>query len=412
MPIMQNYLESKKRSYIKIMKIVMCGYGNPDNRGCEAIIRTTTAILKEKFKDSEIIAMSNDFKRVEMLDIPWINQYERSYYPHEHTLDFYVYAVLNKVFGDTLKWCYIKNHKAYKSVGKVDLCVSVGGDNFCYHSHVDHFIVHHDHFKKQGAKLVHWGSSFEENLMDQHLIHDLNRFDAIIVRESLSRDTLLKARVSAPVYLVPDPAFFLEVNIPTKIDQIAENCVGVNISPMIISRETKSGMTRKNTINLINYITDAGYPVLLIPHVADRKNGEGDYSVMKEILAEIKSPEKCKLIGYNYSASEYKYFISKCRFFVGSRTHATIAAYSTNVPTLVIGYSVKARGIAKDIFGTDINYVIPVQSLEKEDQMKEAFQWLEYHENEIRERLETFMPKYCNESKKAIDIINSICDKR
>ncbi|MFR4670990.1 MAG: hypothetical protein ACLT69_14285 [Intestinibacter bartlettii] len=55
-----------------------------------------------------------------------------------------------------------------------------------------------------------------------------------------------------------------------------------------------------------------------------------------------------------------KGYISRCRLY-RARTHATIAAYSTCVPTLVIGYSVKAKGIAKDIFGTYENYVLPVQ---------------------------------------------------
>ena len=41
-----------------------------------------------------------------------------------------------------------------------------------------------------------------------------------------------------------------------------------------------------------------------------------------------------------------KGYISRCELFIGARTHATIAAYSTGVPTLVLGYSVKARGIA------------------------------------------------------------------
>lgn len=49
--------------------------------------------------------------------------------------------------------------------------------------------------------------------------------------------------------------------------------------------------------------------------------------------------------------------------FIGVRIYVTIAAYSTEVPTLVLGYSVKSRGIAKDIFGSEENYVIPVQDI-------------------------------------------------
>lgn len=62
--------------------------------------------------------------------------------------------------------------------------------------------------------------------------------------------------------------------------------------------------------------------------------------------------------------------------FIGARTHATIAAYSSCVPTLVVGYSIKARGIAKDLFGTDEGYVLPVQALAKKEDLVNAFDWL------------------------------------
>ena len=53
----------------------------------------------------------------------------------------------------------------------------------------------------------------------------------------------------------------------------------------------------------------------------------------------------------DHNCMELKGIISKCRFFVGARTHSTIAAYSMGIPTLVVGYSVKARGIARDLLG-------------------------------------------------------------
>ena len=95
---------------------------------------------------------------------------------------------------------------------------------------------------------------------------------------------------------------------------------------------------------------------------------------------------------------QLKYLISKCKMFIGARTHATIAAYSTCVPTLVVGYSVKAKGIAKDIFGTYENYVLPVQSLKKEDDLIKAYEWLSTNEKQIRTYLEGFMPEYCKKS--------------
>jgi polysaccharide pyruvyl transferase WcaK-like protein len=58
---------------------------------------------------------------------------------------------------------------------------------------------------------------------------------------------------------------------------------------------------------------------------------------------------------------------------VGARTHSTIAAYSSGVKTLVIGYSVKSRGIAKDLFGDYEGYVLPVQELSSPDALVEAY---------------------------------------
>lgn len=54
----------------------------------------------------------------------------------------------------------------------------------------------------------------------------------------------------------------------------------------------------------------------------------------------------------------------------------------------------KARGIARDLFGKEEPYVIPVQSLKKNGDLTEGFRWLLQHEREIREHLEAVMPSY------------------
>ena len=46
------------------------------------------------------------------------------------------------------------------------------------------------------------------------------------------------------------------------------------------------------------------------------------------------------------------------------RTHATIAAWSTHVPTVSIAYSVKAIGLNTDLFG-DLRYVLETPRLSR-----------------------------------------------
>jgi len=112
----------------------------------------------------------------------------------------------------------------------------------------------------------------------------------------------------------------------------------------------------------------------------------------------------------DHNCMELKGFISHCRMFIGARTHATIAAYSTCVPTLAVGYSVKAKGIAKDIFGTYENYVILVQSLQYEDDLIKAYQWFCDHENEIRTHLHNFMPSYIEKAWQAGEVIKKLLE--
>ena len=393
------------------MKIVFCGFGNPDNRGCEAIIRTTSEMTRIAFPESEIIATSNDYGITPMVDLDTINKYEYSYYPHEDQFDKYIYAGFKKLFGTAYGWCKYKNASAYRRIGRADMCISVGGDNFCYGNSIDHFLVHHDHYKKNGAKLVHWGTSFENDLMPDKLIKDLNNFDAIMVRESLSYNTLKNRNITSPLYLIPDPAFTMIRQEPIEMPKLETDCVGLNVSPMVVSKESQNGIVLKNTINLVDFITEQGKQVVLIPHVCNRANGHGDYSVMKALLDEVKHPERCLLVGYKYTAPEIKYIISECSMFIGARTHATIAAYSTCVPTAVIGYSVKAKGIATDLFGTDDNYVLPVQQLKNENEFIVMYRFLEDNKSSIRQKLTYQMPEYIKLAGSAIDILHDIVEK-
>ena len=97
----------------------------------------------------------------------------------------------------------------------------------------------------------------------------------------------------------------------------------------------------------------------------------------------------------------------KTYFFIGARTHATIAAYSSGVPTLVVGYSIKAKGIAKDIFGTYENYVVPVQNLKLENDLLDNFKWIIKNEKSIKNHLNQVIYSY-NKSKKSSEILNGL----
>ena len=121
--------------------------------------------------------------------------------------------------------------------------------------------------------------------------------------------------------------------------------------------------------------------------------GNDDRDAMQPLFDEFKGSGRICMIS-DGTCEQLKGYIARCQLFVGARTHATIAAYSSGVPTLVVGYSTKAKGIARDLFGTDEQYVLPVQSLETPEDMTMAFDWLNVHSDRIEKVLQQKMPAY------------------
>lgn len=220
---------------------------------------------------------------------------------------------------------------------------------------------------------------------------DIASYDLITARESITYEALKK--VNPNTVAVTDPAFGLETIVPPLPEGFEPgNTVGINLSPLVKLSEKLPGVTLENYKALISHILDTtGMKIALIPHVIWQGNDD------REALAELKSffPNSDRIITVpDMGCREIKGIISKCRFFVGARTHATIAAYSSAVPTLVVGYSVKARGIARDLFGDETGYVLPVQSLREKTDLTEAFENIAENENAIKDRLGNIMPEW------------------
>ena len=161
-----------------------------------------------------------------------------------------------------------------------------------------------------------------------------------------------------------------------------------------MKNETMPGITMENYHNLIRYIlSQTNMAIALIPHVVWKDND--DRIPLHMLYDAYKNSGRIVMIE-DHTCEELKGYIARCSFFVGARTHTTIAAYSSCIPTLVVGYSVKARGIARDLFGTEDGYVLPVQEMCKPQQLTESFKTLYENCGRICAHLSEKMRDYCN----------------
>ena len=289
------------------------------------------------------------------------------------------------------------------------LNISIGGDNYCYENMLERLIMSNRMFHRQGAKTLLYGCSIEPELIKRpDIAEDLRLYDAVVARESITWEALRQVLPPERLFLYPDPAFLLETEyLPLPAGWKENKTVGLNISPMIVENEKKAGVVMENYAALLSHILEqTDFSVALIPHVVWK--GGDDRKPLRSLYERFAGTGRVVLVE-DASAAELKGFIARCRFFVGARTHATIAAYSSCVPTLAAGYSVKARGIAKDLFGSDEHYVITVQQMEKREELVRAFEWLLERETSVRDRLQQVMPEYRERAKKGADVIRALC---
>lgn len=372
------------------------------NHGCEAIVRATKKILDR----TDIILYSRKpesdlrYGLNEIVDV----QTDMADVLKRFSWKYIYAAIYRRVKKNNYMQTILSRNKFFKNVKKRDIYFSIGGDNYCYAGR-EILGFYNTGIHKRGAKTVLWGCSFEPTDMTAPLERDIASYDLIIARESITYD-LLK-RYNSNTYLFPDPAFQLEKKLlPLPEKFIENNTVGINISPLITRCESVNGITIANYKKLLSYIIEkTDMNIALIPHVVEKNND--DRIVLRSLFNYFADTERICMID-DCNCMELKGYISRCRFFIGARTHATIAAYSSCVPTIVVGYSVKAKGIAQDIFGSTENFVIPVQELHKEYDLLNKFLWQMKKEDEISDLLKSRMPEYCAKALESKTLISNL----
>ena len=196
------------------------------------------------------------------------------------------------------------------------------------------------------------------------------------------------------VILFPDPAFALSPELCT-LPEIFQSgkIVGINLSNYVVGGDTLDTPFGHEVQELIDYIINkTDLNILLIPHVLWNK--QDDRLISREIIKHYNSTRINILESENLNYEQIRYVISKCHMFIGARTHAIISAYSTCTPAIALGYSVKARGIAKDLHLPDV-LVVDSKNF-KRKQLLDSFCYALYHIDEVKYHLETNIPSYIN----------------
>lgn len=384
------------------MKVLMFFHGGSRNRGCEAIVRTAVSLLKSNSIITKIgLASMNPESDKILSNIDAIHLDKRSQIK-KYSTSGAISAFHLKVLKSE-SYAFQKIHKSIiELIPKYDIFLSIGGDNYCYGEQPGIYEIDRQ-IKKAGKKLILWGASIGEEDLSAEKIKDLKTFDLILARESLTEKFLKDAGIGN-VKLVADGAFLMEkTELPLPGNWQKGNMVGFNYSPLVFK---KNAASKESCFALLQHILDTtNFTVCLLPHVMLPDNDDDE--ILQEFYEKFKSSGRIILLPNCLNATEYKGYIARMRFFIGARTHATIAAYSCLVPTMVLGYSVKSKGIAKDIFGEE-KLVLDLAEISDTQKLIAKFEEMKVGEVKLKVKLAKRIPIIKSMAKKAGEELTEI----
>jgi colanic acid/amylovoran biosynthesis protein len=390
-------------------RFYLTGQNTFGNRGCEAIVRSTVGLLRKQFGSVEVMVPSSNIN-ADRAQWPEAQEQGVKFVQSYHPWFTRYWIHMQRLPLPILKragWPFPAPAELSKTLSGVDAVLSVGGDNYS----LDYYFPSHYmgldkaamHEKKP---VILWGASVGPFDAEPDFVPTIKKhlasMSAITVRESDSFNYLSDMGLTN-LTMVADPAFTLQ---PQEVDisgfwpeSGTEGVIGLNLSSLIQkyrpSDEPQSKMLNE-VASFIRYaVLEYGLSVLLVPHVVplDGTEKDNDAVYLSKLLFETKDLcGRVKMMTPTLNAAQIKNVISKCRFFMGARTHSTIAALSSCVPTISIAYSVKAKGINKDLFG-HMNYVLETPSVGT-DSLKSALLQLISEEQSIKEQLESRIPEW------------------
>lgn len=337
----------------KSIKVLLMGNGSAENGGCEAITKGTIEILKKSFDDVSLIDAffdySGAYKCDESLKIFPVK------FPRRWTLKWLFLQVLLKIFPSRVGWFLYSSHK--KEIESADVVLSLGGDNYSLDYGVPvRFIEMGKYVKQHNTPFAIWGASigpfvsgskFEKKIST----HFNNDIDWIFAREEETIKYLSSIGVKDRVSLVADPAFMMPPQVcdASKIGfELPEKYVCINFSDLMAVYVTDGDVDAwmKICADTIDTLAiESEMPLVFIPHV------KTDYEFMHRIYPSLKDPNRVLLASRKLNAAEMKWVISRAVCNIACRTHSTIASFSTSVPTISLGYSIKSKGLNIQMYG-------------------------------------------------------------
>ncbi len=402
------------------MKIVITGITSFRNHGVEALVVTTIDQLRQRLKKAKFLVLDRmpeyDSSRVKSPDVSFkLDETVRPLFSTKLRRTLLQLSDHVEAFGREYQ-------STIRDLEKADAVVASGGDVFCSEYGHRSLLSHLEPLRiarKAGVPVFIHAQSIGpfKNKEDTNAFLSVARgVTHITVRERMTYDyvteqlQLPKDRVS----FTADPAFLL-----SKTQARWREHFGFGMDRPVIALSTSQAICNwmgsdyqthfqiwTAVIHWLRRELDAG--LILIPHVQELSSKNDDRILATDLARHFQFDRNIQIAGGDFSASDFKGIISQCDMVIAERMHAAIAGLSSGIPTVVIGYSVKAEGILNDLLDADTvkkSVLIPIKEFLDETIACDRVQRAWNQRKEITQRLRAQLPEVQRRSVLSFDII-------
>lgn len=429
------------RKNMKDLNIAITAASYSGNKGAAAMLQSSIAQLKEVYGDRLNIQLMSVYPSEDRLQCPhdFVNIVPAQ--PQRLLFLAFPCAVLYRIFG----WCppiraALLQNQILKTYAEADMVLDEAGIAF---SDSRGFILNTYAFvcaavpMLMGAPLVKYSQAMGpfHNSCNRFLAKwILPKAELLIARGRFTMGHLHAIGIRQNVRLCADGAFTMpeDEKVNRRVQKACmqagvSHMAGLSISSVVERRCRKLGIDYCGImVNFICYLNQRGYQVYMFANAArihSKKPRNNDLMIGDAIARAYRQTSYAMQQRNNggrllwehreMDAEEIRAYIGQCELVVASRFHAMVFALSQQVPVMLIGWSHKYQEVMEQ-FGLG-EYSADYTTL-SEEQLRQSFEDLVIHQEEIREKIAQRLPKVKESSAKnikyAVQILERILEQK
>ena len=333
------------------------------NKGDRAVLYAMCRLLKSIYRDVEITVSTSDpelwngykyYSSEGIRFVPWGWDYDRVkkykfYWRFLNRFKKYTFTLLRESFMRNVSLArFLANPEFKKALKQSSVVISVGGHHFT--TMLSRDLVSSINFDAMVAssyrRIICFSQSFgpfdfhnpKNRLLTQRLLSN----SILMPREEKSVKEIhtFLGKEEAEVIPTYESVLTLANHIQYLPIEQRDNAVGIAIY-CTQSRTVEERKHYQQTIaDFCNYVIDKGYSIRFFP-MEIKGSAPDDRGFIAEIIAKVLRADKCFIYEDDMETLEHLEEVSKCKIFLGHKTHSTIFALATGTPLIALAYHPK-----------------------------------------------------------------------